>query len=532
MADSVQTERAVVGIVLMQPETAIAAALAYGVKAAWFADDTCHVAWLAVEQLWADGKGGEADALVIFNAWKKIAASPETKKKNLSPRVDFGAVDALIDAAPPLAHLEHHCGQLRDCFMERQVREACQRAATNFRRMDATAAAVGLRSDIDAILSGTSATSGRRVNLAATFAELMGEYQTAYQKRIVEKNLTWSPGYKFPWPEMTAVMNGLEPGLGVIAARPSVGKTLFALNLIRYWCDTGINVVFNSLDMEQHSLVRRFIAERGRVSIKKARFSPTRADLDAMQKACDEMANWPLNMVEIRDVEEFCSYCMVEHSAGRCQIAVVDYLGLMASTKVDNANEYARVSYVSDKLKSLANRLRIPVIALCQLNRNVTKDGRSKEPTLADLRGSGSVEQDAFWVIVLHRDEDTVNGRWLAPTSSIQPDNRPWKLLPPGSSEKSLSCLDSVFAQIIKAQNGELGKFPFVFYKHYLAAFLGDMDARPVSTETGHGATAATKILYYPMFERIHADWRHDPLEAAIRPQGALIEMRDEVEGE
>ena len=531
MATECQTERAILGIVLTQPETAIAAALTCGVKAEWFEDDTCRVAWMAVESLWQAGKAGEVDAIGIWNEWKKIAAKKEVKK-NLSPRVDFQIVTDTIDAAPPFAHLEHHCHLLRDAFTVRQVREACQRAATNFKSMDATTAAVGLRADIDKILAGNSAASGRRVNLTATFAELMGEYETAYQKRIVERDLTWSPGYKFPWPEMTASMNGLEPGLGVIAARPSVGKTLFALNLIRYWCDTGINVVFNSLDMEQHSLIRRFIAERGRVSIKKARFSPTRADLDAMQKACDEMANWPLNMVEIRDVEEFCSYCMVEHSAGRCQIAVVDYLGLMASTKVDNANEYARVSYVSDKLKSLANRLRIPVIALCQLNRNVTKDGRSKEPTLADLRGSGSVEQDAFWVMVLHRDEDTVNGRWTAPISSVAPDNRPWKLLPPGSSEKSLSCLDSVFAQIIKAQNGELGKFPFVFYKQYLAAFLGDMNAHPVSTETGHGATAATKVLYYPMFERIHADWRHDPLEEVLRPQGTLIEMRNEVEGD
>lgn len=528
MADSVQTERAVIGIVLMQPETAIASALSCGVKSAWFNDDTCHVAWLAVESIWASGKAAETDALAIYNEWTRIASLPVIAKKKISPRVDFQVVTDLVDGAPPLANLEYHCRQLREAFIERQLREAFARAALEFKRSDATHAAIALRGDIDAILEGSAAASGRRVNLTATFAELMGEYETAYQKRIVEKDLTWSPGYKFPWPDMTAVMNGLEPGLGVIAARPSVGKTLFALNLIRYWCDTGINVVFNSLDMEQHSLVRRFISERGRVSIKKARFSPTRADLDAMQKACDEMARWPLNMVEIRDVEEFCSYCMVEHAAGRCQIALVDYLGLMASTKVDNANEYARVSYVSDKLKSLANRLRIPVIALCQLNRNVTKDGRSKEPTLADLRGSGSVEQDAFWVIVLHRDEDTATVRWAPPTTPM--DNRPWKLLPPGSSEKSLACLDAVFAQVIKAQNGELAKLPFVFYKHYLAAFLGDLSAKPVKSETGYGATAQTKTLYYPMFERIHADWRHDPLEDAIRPQGALIEMSRTVE--
>ena len=524
MSDAANTERAVVGIVLVQPDTAIPAALACGVKSAWFEDDTCRVAWLAVERVWGSGGAGEADALSLFNEWRRIAASPEIKKKNLSPRVDFAAVEAMVDAAPPLSHLEHHCARLRDCFMAREVRSACQRAAAAFAHQDATTAAITLRADIDAILAGNAAASGRRVRLTEVCEELMGEYETAYQKRIVEKNLTWTPGYRFPWPPMTALMNGLEPGLGIVAARPSVGKTLFALNLIRYWCDSGVRVVFNSLDMEQRALIRRFIAERGRVSVKKARFSPTRTDLDAMRRACDEMADWPLDMVEIRDVEEFASFCMVERSAGRCQIAVVDYLGLLHSSKVDNANEYARVSYVSDRLKSLANRLRIPVVALCQLNRDVAKDGANRLPTLADLRGSGSIEQDAFWVLFLHRDDRTVNGEWVT--------HPPAQLMPPGASPASFRSLDSVLAILCKAQNGELGSMPFVFRKNYLSCSLGDWRAAPVRKQVGYGSTARETLDYSPQFAKVCSDWRHDPLEEVLRGQGALIEMPDAVEGD
>lgn len=522
--DSKQAERAVVGIVLTAPETAIAAALSCGVKADWFADDTCRVAWMAVERMWADGKAGEADSVSLFAEWKRIAAAPETKKKNLAPRTDVGAVEELVDAAPPVAHLEHHCNRLRECFMLREARAACQRMASASEHADAATAIIALRAALDAILAGNVAASGRRVNLAAVCEELMGEYETAYQKRIVEKNLTWTPGYRFPWPHMTNLMNGLEPGLGIIAARPSVGKTLFALNLIRYWCDSGIQVVFNSLDMEQHSLVRRFIAERGRVSVKKARFSPTRADLDAMRRACGEMRDWPLSMVEMRDVEEFASYCMVERSAGRCQIAVVDYLGLLHSSKVDNANEYARVSYVSDRLKSLANRLRIPVVALCQLNRDVAKDGTNRMPTLSDLRGSGSIEQDAFWVLFLHRVETTVNGEWAK--------NPPTQLMPPGSAPGAYRSLDSVMACLCKAQNGELGELPFVFRKNYLACSLGDVAAAPVVKTVGYGSTAKEVKDYTPKFAKVCSDWRHDPLEEVLRRQGALIEVPDAVEGE
>ena len=524
MSDATQIERAVVGIVLVDPDRAIVTAIDRGVKADWFADDTCHVAWLAIEKLWANGQVNEADALSIFKVWTQIAASSEIKKKNLSPRVDFGAVDALIDAAPPLAHLEHHCGLLRDCHIERLTRNACQKCASAFKSGDATSAVNSLIADLQKILNENTAASGRRVNLESVCNELMAEYKESYQKRIVEKNLTWTSGYKFPWSPMTAIMNGLQPGFGIIAARPSVGKTLFALNLIRYWSDTGVKVVFNSLDMEQHSLIRRFIAERARVSIRKAMFSPTSTDIEVMEKACAKIAKLPLCMVEMRDVDEFCNYCTVEHSAGRCQIVVVDYLGLLHSTKVDNSNEYARVSYVSDRLKSLANRLRIPIIALCQLNRDVAKDSANRMPGLSDLRGSGSIEQDAFWVLFLHRDDRTVNQEWK--------EHPPTQLMPPGTTQTSFNALDSVLAILCKSQNGATANLPFVFRKHYLACSLGDWRALPVRKQVGYGSTAHDVLDYSPQFAKVCSDWRHDPLEEVLRQQGALIELPDCVEGD
>ena len=521
MTDTLATERAVIGAVLLDPARCIPVAVSAGTRAGWFADDTAHVAWMAAESLWRRGLVADADAVSLLNEHRRIAADPATRKK-FTPRVDAAAWQELIDAAQTTATLEYHLGELRDAFVGRCVRRAGQKFAAACASGDSTGAAIALRSDIDAILTGAAESSGRRVQLASVCDELLGEYELAHEKRIVEKNLNWTPGFKFPWPPMTAMMNGLEPGLGIIAARPSVGKTLFALNLIRFWCDTGVQVVFDSLDMERHSLIRRFIAERARVSIKKARFSPTQTDLAAVRRATDELRSWPLNMVEIRDVEEFASYCMVEHAAGRCQIAVVDYLGLMHSSRVDNANEYARVSYVSDKLKGLANRLRIPVVALCQLNREITKDGANRLPGLADLRGSGSIEQDAFWVLFLHRDERTVNGAWR--------DKPPTQLVPPGSTDATIRALDSVLAVLCKAQNGELGSLPFVFRKNYLACSLGDWRAHPVRKQTGYGSTAREYLDYSNQFAKVCTDWRHDPLEEVLRAQDALVEIPDAVD--
>lgn len=522
--DESKLERAILGTICIDCQTCVPIAVATSLADDWFIDDSCRTLWLSIVSLWDAGKLATTDGITIWNEFKRVASSDLIlKQKKLAPRVDVDFYQSVLDAAVSSANLEYHIGELRNLHILRQIKVASTRAVVDAKKTDATSAAVGLRTDIDNILTGSAASADKRVNLSAVCRELLGEYEIAYQKRIVEKDLTWCPGFRFPWEPMTNLLNGLEPGLGIIAARPSVGKTLFALNLIRFWCDTGIHVVFNSLDMEQHSLTRRFIAERARVSIKKARFSPTQADIAAMKRAVDEMNDWPLSMVEIRDVEEFCSFCAIEHAAGRCQIAVVDYLGLLHSARVDNANEYARVSYVSDKLKSLANRLRIPVIALAQLNREITKDGVNRLPALADLRGSGSIEQDAFWVLFLHRDERTVNGVWKE-----QPPNQ---LVPAGSSPAAIRALDTILAVLCKAQNGELGSLPFVFRKNYLTCSLGDWKELPVKRSQGYGSTAREYLDYSAQFARVCSDWRHDPIEQVMRENGCLIEMRDPMRG-
>ena len=331
---------------------------------------------------------------------------------------------------------------------------------------------------------------------------------------------------------MTEFLNGLRPGLHIIAARPSVGKTAFAVNLMHFWCDNGIPVLFCSLDMPMREVLRRYIAERARVSARKAAFSPTRADLDAMRAAVDAMSGWPLAIVEIQDVDELRTVCMVERSAGRLGVLVVDYLQLLHARAIgrEDAVEYSRVSYVSDRLKRLANELQIPVIALAQLNRESTKqDQQGRIPGLADLRGSGKIEQDAFTVSILHRDSGTV-AKWR---SGLDIDRV--KRLIPGTLDNpaysyNLDDLDPVWWILCKAQNGPTGSLPFVVRKKYFCWMLADYEAKPIKTDTGYGATARTVIDNSPYFERVHSDWRHDPIEEVLNNQLALIRDSEDVQ--
>lgn len=520
MKDYADNEKAVIGMLLVDPEYAIPIAKQAGLAPDWFTDDTWAVFWMAMDNLFKLGRAA-ADPLAVLAEVRRLAETPEVQK-NFSPRADISIADEAITAAPATTHLDHHLALLREGHLARAILRANHAFSKRLNSGIAPAdAAVRLKADLDAILAGEA--SAKKIPLRAITAEIMKEYETAHHHRIVEKDLAWTPGHRFPWSPMTAMMNGLEPGLGIIAARPSVGKTLFALNLIRFWCDTGVHVCFCSLDMEQRSLIRRFISERARVSIKKARFSPTGADLAAMRDAIKEIDAWPLDYVEIRDVDEFAAHVQIERAAGHAQIVVVDYLGLMHSAKIDNAREYDRVSYVSDRLKALANSERIPVIALAQLNREVTKSEDGRLPTLADLRGSGSIEQDAFWVAFLHRDERVVNGTWKT--------NPPYQLVPEGAKyPATMNALDSIHFVLAKSQNGELGSLPFVFRKNYLTCALGDWKAAPEQTQTGYGATARTVLDHTPRFSKVCSDWRHDPLEKFLAAQDALIRLPESVD--
>lgn len=522
MTDPSETEAGFIGALLGSPAEQAAHAMAAGVREDWFVDDTWAVTWTAVENVWRRGQIDRADAVSILAEARRVYADEAVREKRPGARLEAAKYTAAMDM--PAYDVRQHADDLRDAAFGRRLEAEVRRTLAALADTSPTAAALDLRRRVDALLAGTA--ESRKVDAPQIYREILGEYETAHRMRVDPdgpRDLSWCPGFRFPWAPMTAMMNGLEPGLGVIAARPSVGKTLFALNLVRYWCDCGLRVVFNSLDMADRSLLRRFVAERSRVSISKAKFSPTRRDLDAMRRAADECAAYPLTLVGIDDVDEFRTFVQIEKSAGRCDVVVVDYLGLLHTRQVRAGDEYATVSYCSDALKGMANRMGLPVIALCQLNRDVAKSDVAREPGLCDLRGSGKVEQDAYWALFLHREESVVNGTWRnAP---------PEQLCPPGASAAALAGLDTVFAILCKSQNGALGKLPFVFRKNYLSAHLGDWRAKPSKTETGYGATRRTAYDWTACFAKVCSDWRHDPFEEALAAQGALIRLADDAAG-
>ena len=521
MTDSAASEEAFFGALFFSPSEEVPVAIDAGVDIDWFVCDPWPVVWGAVRRIWDRGGIENADAVSIWQEAKHFAQTEEGKKYPAARLANSLFFESAMQT--PSVGVAPHVAELREARMERQWR-AVQAEVAKHIAAGGIENALGIaRAKIDAILG---AELGRHeISVPSLLDRCIADAHEAYKMRVDPngpRDLNWTPGYKMPWPELTGMMGGLEPGLHVIAARPSVGKTSFAVNLLRFWLDMKYRVTVNSLDMTEAAIAWRFLSERARVSIRKARFSPTLHDISALESARDCCAAAStLSLCQIRDVDQFRSYCRIAKAAGRLGIVVVDYLGLMHSRNVNNGNEYERVSYVSDALKSLALDLAVPVVALAQLNREVAKSDTKRMPGLSDLRGSGSIEQDAYTVTLLHRDERVVNGTWR--------ENPPVQLMPrpanyrPGMPIYGIDALDSVWAIVCKAQNYGTGQLPFVVRKNYFTWQLADYSAKPVLSTTGHGATAQTIADNTPLFARVHADWRHDPLEETLEQQGALI---------
>ncbi len=202
--------------------------------------------------------------------------------------------------------------------------------------------------------------------------------------------------------------------LVVLAARPSMGKTAFALNLAINAANNGQSVGFFSLEMSAEQLTLRLLAMQSGIAHHNIRNATITSDewLE-LTRVAGHLANLKFfiddtAMVSIMDLRAKARKLKAEHNL---QFLVIDYLQLLHSTK-KHENRHQEVSDISRSLKALAKELNIPIIALSQLSRAV--DSRTdKRPMLSDLRESGAIEQDADVIMFLYRDsvynQDTEN---------------------------------------------------------------------------------------------------------------------------
>jgi replicative DNA helicase len=253
---------------------------------------------------------------------------------------------------------------------------------------------------------------------------------------------------------------GLQPGaLIVLAARPSVGKTAFALNIASHASTKhGKKVAFFSLEMPSDQLALRMLASEAKLDWRRlSQGQLSTYDWQKIATHADKLGgaslwlddNFVLTPVELR------SKCRkLKRENGGLDLVMVDYLQLMhAPSDRMNQSREQEIATISRSLKSLAKELDCPIVALSQLNRGVEKR-KGEPPMLSDLRESGAIEQDADVVMFLHRaEEEQKDGAPQAQTDTLE-----------------------VQLIVAKQRQGPTGTIPLVFFKS--TTYFAEMDRR------------------------------------------------------
>ncbi len=194
----------------------------------------------------------------------------------------------------------------------------------------------------------------------------------------------------------------------IVAARPSMGKTAFALTMARNMAvDHKKSVAVFSLEMSAVQLVNRLIVAETELPSNRIKNGRLKEDewrqLEAKIKTLEDASIYidDTPAISVFELRAKCRRLSAQH---KLDIAIVDYLQLMSGPK-DTGSREQEVSNISRSLKSISKELNVPIIALSQLNRSVEVRGGNKRPQLSDLRESGAIEQDADMVLFIHRPE-------------------------------------------------------------------------------------------------------------------------------
>ena len=218
------------------------------------------------------------------------------------------------------------------------------------------------------------------------------------------KNKTEFTGVPSGFSKLDMMTSGFQKSeLIIIGARPSIGKTALALSMMQHIAlEREIPCGFFSLEMPYESIGMRLLSMSSHVDMGRMRSGMLqRQDFNKIQDAAGRWYSAPLYTVDtpnmrLLDLRAMARRMVANH---KVQIIFVDYIGLI-TTENPNAAVFEQVSEISKSLKALARELEIPIVALCQ----VSRDAEGNEPNLAQLRGSGSIEQDADVVMFIHRE--------------------------------------------------------------------------------------------------------------------------------
>lgn len=391
----IEAEKCLLGSVLLSPDAFFEVSSVVTVDA--FFSPSHRIVWNAVKEMFDANKA--VDVVLLKKRLQKAKVLDEIGGE--------AYLVELFETVPHAAHAAYYAKIVTACSVRRRFLQAGEeiiRKATQDIEPEELAADAEQR--VAAITE--TMTSGE----SPSIGESMDTTIQAIFDRLDQPEGT--TGYA----NLDRYIHGFQPGrLYVLAARPAIGKTALACNFAIRKASDGPEMIF-SLEMTKEELIERMLCMEANVSGEKMRRGDfDEADHHYLTAASQKLSAMPIHIDDqagIR-ISQLCAKARkIRRKRGGMALVMVDYIQLVEADDPKLPREQ-QVSTVTRKLKQLAKDLRCPVLALCQLNRDVEKR-TEKRPTLSDLRESGAIEQDADVVMLMHRPD------------AYEPDDRPNEL--------------------------------------------------------------------------------------------------------
>jgi len=391
----------------------------------------------------------------VFRAMASITqqgtvVDPLTLAEELSRKGELEAAGGkeylgfLVDAVPTAANVEYHAKIVREKAIVRSLIQVSTGIVTDAFAGQHTAAEL-----LDAAESRIFQVSQQRQNEGFTrIKELM--WPAMERIEALQKGGKTITGVASGFSDLDEITSGFQPAdLIIVAARPSMGKTAFTLNIAQYAAiEHNVPVAFFSLEMSKEALVQRMLTSEARVDAQRLRKATLRDDdLPRLARAAGILSGAPVWIddtpgITLLEMRSKARRLKVDANIG---LVIVDYLQLMSGPS-NSESRQQEVSQISRGLKALAKELSVPVVALSQLSRAPElRTGENKRPQLSDLRESGAIEQDADLIMFLYRQE-----------------------FYDGPTDKDGNSLEGKSEVIVgKQRNGPTGIVNLFFHKHY-----------------------------------------------------------------
>ena len=327
------------------------------------------------------------------------------RRKELEAIGDVGYISGLLDGVPDRHSIEHYIKIVRDKALLRGLIHTANAAIA--RASEQSDPAEEILNDAEAAIFQLSEKRIGRgfMGVQEIVKESFGSVDALLQRG---QRITGLATHYTDFDEMTSGLQRAD--LIIIAARPSMGKTALAMNIAENAAiEDNKTVGMFSLEMSREALLLRLLCSKARVDSHRMRTgSLWREDTDKVVRAMEQLAHAPIFIDDTPGIalsEMRAKAKCLQQSQGALDLIIVDYLQLMSGGGRRYENRTQEVSAISRGLKGLAKELNVPVVALSQLSRAPESRGGDHRPQLADLRESGSIEQDADVVAFIFREE-------------------------------------------------------------------------------------------------------------------------------